>query len=186
MSLLFKVIVIQCVFLLTLIPGSDPRNCIPFFHSVVTVSWLNFITNLWAPSKPLSPFWSSCTQNRTTEKDLKIKWLTVVPVLIPKHMLPSRLSSAWKVTPYRAHAGILTPLSISHPTPTLNFSNSWASLPHFPIPVESCTLGYLLPLSLGLPLLFPLLVSSHDQSTTFSFHSGLFQMPLVDYPLYLQ
>lgn len=47
-SLFFRVIftALRCVFMLTSTPVIVPWTCVPFFNSMVTVSWLNFIKNL--------------------------------------------------------------------------------------------------------------------------------------------
>lgn len=47
-SRFFRVIftALRCVFMLTSTPVIVPWTCVPFFNSMVTVSWLNFIKNL--------------------------------------------------------------------------------------------------------------------------------------------
>lgn len=65
-SRFFRVIftALRCVFMLTSTPVIVPWTCVPFFNSMVTVSWLNFIKNLTsfilaAPSRSRS---EACTK----------------------------------------------------------------------------------------------------------------------------
>lgn len=113
----------------------------------------------------------------------KRKWLTVVPVSIPKSMLASRLTQyLW------LQSALLTPPA------TLNFSSSRASpSPSFSVPYDTAisamgssgSLCLLLIYSLSLSV--PLSLSSHGlvqssgpvQCTSFCLCPGLSQMPLT-------
>ena len=70
-SLFFRVIftALRCVFILTSTPVIVPWTCVPFFNSVVTFSWLDFIQNLTSfILAALSPFRPDSTRDLTTDR----------------------------------------------------------------------------------------------------------------------